>query len=177
MNPTLSAEEHSFSSTLPILVLYRPQGDPAAQWQELDRGPGYFHIPAGDEVSIRIQNINDAILATLMKELQECPVIAELNLSENRNITDSGLDALKALPWLTSINLSSCSLTNTGLAKLAALPRLTRLNLSYCNRITDLGLKSLTHLNRLTYLDLQGCVKITNGGLSRLHLKGLTIHR
>jgi Leucine-rich repeat (LRR) protein len=173
MSPTGPA---SFSSTLPVTVYIRPEDDPSADWQEFDRGPGIFNLPAGAEACIRIRNINDAVLGALVKELSGCTAITCLLLAENRNITNSGLAPLKALPQLTRLDLGSCSLTDDGLAHLKALPNLKDLGLSYCNRITDAGLKHLRGLTRLQKLDLQGCVKVTHGGVARLRRPGLEIH-
>lgn len=164
-----------FSTTFPLQVLIRPTGQPGAEWQEYDRGEGLYRIPAGNDVSVRVHNIDDQDLGRLVRDIAGIPTLTFLNLSENRKITDDGLRALKALPNLTGLNLSSCSITNVGLGYLAPLTRLETLDLSFCNRITDAGLKALRSLNRLTYLNLQGCVKMTNAGLVRFGRKGLTI--
>lgn len=168
---------NSFTTTLPVIVHVRPAGDATADWQELDRGEGVIHLPEGQEVSIRVHNIDDQELAQLVKEVAHLKTLTYLNLSENRKVDDDGIKLLKALPQLTRLNLSSCSITNTALDHLRALARLESLDLSYCNRLTDPGLKALKNLPRLTYVDLQGCVKITNGGLARLRRPNLTIHR
>ena len=168
--------DSSFSTTLPIQVLIRPVAPPGADWQEFDRGPGVFQIPAGHEASVRIRAIDNARLAQLIREIGGCRLLTSLNLSENRNITDEALASLKVMHQLTELNLSSCSISNRGLRELLALPELARLNLSYCNRITDEGLKRLKGLRRLAYLDIQGCVKITNGSVSKIRRQGLIIH-
>lgn len=167
----------SITTTLPLQVLTRPAGQADIDWQELDSGPGYIAIPPDVEVMLRVKGIDDGRLAELVRQVETLPGLTALNLSENRNITDAGLAALKVLPGLTFLNLSSCSLTSTGLDALRSLPRLKHLNLSYCNRLTDAALKPLRSLNALEYLDLQGCVKITNGGVARLSRRGLTIHK
>jgi hypothetical protein len=175
-----STTEHSFSSTLPIQIFIRPAGDPPVDWQEFDRGPGFFHIPSGPsgvEVMVRARNIDDIQLRSLVKELAGCPAITFLNLSENRKITELGLDYLRPLVTITGLNLSSCSLNDQGLVHLSALTQLAHLDLSYCNRLTDVCVKHIRALNRLRFLDLQGCVKISNGGISRIARRGLTIHR
>lgn len=172
-----STTEYSFSSTLAIQIFIRPIGDPPVDWQEFDRGPGFFNIPAGSEVMIRARNIDDYELRALVKELIPCPAVTFLNLSENRKITEVGLDYLRPLVTLTGLNLSSCSLNDQGLAHLSALTQLTHLDLSYCNRLTDACVKHIRALIRLRFLDLQGCVKISNGGISRIERRGLTIHR
>ena len=164
-----------FSSALPVIVLSRPVGDPRGDWQEFDRGPGYFHLPAGYEARIRLKSVGNGELSQLARELANCPGISYLDLSENRNITDEGLIYLKAFSGLSGLNLSSCSLSNKGLAFLKGL-NLTSLDLSFCNRITDEGLKNLKSLSCLTKLDLQGCVKVTHNGIARLGRSGLEIH-
>jgi hypothetical protein len=173
----VSETSYSFSSTLPIQVLVRAAGGEGDEWKEFDRGPGYFHIPGELEVGVRAKTIDDAILKHLVDEIAGCPVLVSLNLSENRKVTDDGIEYLTKLPKLTELNLSSCDITNEGLLPLQSLSHLRRLNLSYCNRLTDEGIRSLRFLNRLLYLDLQGCAKISNGGLAHIRRKELVIHR
>ncbi len=177
MHPPSLDVEHTFSTTLPLQIFYRPVAQAGADWQEVDRGPGVFKIPAGNEACLRLRLINDQIVAQLVNEINGNPAVRALNLSENRNITDRGLGHVAGLRQLTELNLSSCSLTDRGLASLPALTDLARLNLSYCNRLTDVGIKQLKELRHLVYLDLQGCVKITNGGISKIRRVGLDIHR
>ena len=166
----------SFSTTLAITVLIRPLDQPSADWQEFDRGPGFFNLPQGSEACIRIRNINDAILEDLIEEIKGCTAITFLHLSENRNITDAGLVFLKALPQLTQLDLGSCSLSTEGIPYLKALPNLKVLGLSYCNRLTDASLIPLRSIPTLQKLELQGCVKISHGGVARLQRRGLEIH-
>jgi hypothetical protein len=171
-----------FSSRFEVVVYTRPAEDPPEDWREedwreLDRGPGYFTLPAGQVASVRIHGIDDAGLRALADELAPCKMVREVGLAENRNVTDAGIANLTALPQVVSLNLSSCSLTNEGLATLASLKTLVRLNLSYCNRVTDPGIKLLKSLSNLHYLDLQGCVKITNGSIAFIRRAGLVIHR
>ena len=165
-----------FSSTQPVIVLTRPvEGD--AEWQELDRGPGYFAVPDGHEVRVRIKSINDADLYELIQELRDVEDLHFLDLSENRNVTNEGLKHLRLLPQLTGLNLSSCSITNSGLEHLRELPRLASLNLSFCNKLTDAALKTLEAMKRLTYVDLQGCLSITKAGVARVRRRDLEIYR
>jgi hypothetical protein len=164
-----------FSTTFPLQVLVRPSGNPAAEWQEFDHGEGLYRIPGGNDVYVRVHNIDDQQLSQLVREISAVATLPFLNLSENRKITDDGLRALKALPNLTDLNLSSCSITNTGLGYLQPLTRLETLDLSFCNRITDVGLKALRALPRLSTLNLRGCVKVTRAGMARLGRKGLEI--
>ena len=165
-----------FSSALPVVVLTRPAGQDI-DWQEMDRGPGFFNVPADQEIRVRIKGINDADLNQLMDELHDVRALRFLDLSENRNVTNEGLARLKALPQLSGLNLSSCSITNTGLAHLRELPHLATLILSYCSRLSDPALKTLEAMKNLTYVDLQGCLGFTNGGLARVRRRSLTIYR
>ena len=167
---------NGFTTTLPVWVLCRPRQPAGVDWREFDQGPGIIRLPAGEEVSLRIKNLDDDLLRQLISEIQGCAAITGLNLSENRGVTNAGLAYLIHLPQLTYLNLSSCSLTSQGVTHLLALSALQYLNLSYCNRITDDGVKKLKALSNLTYLDLQGCVKVNNSSLSKLRRSGLTIH-
>lgn len=166
-----------FSSTYPVIVYARPQDRLDLDWQEVDRGPGYFSIPANQDVRVRIKGINDDDLNSLAQELKDVPTLRFLDLSENRNVTNEGLVRLKMLPQLTGLNLSSCSITSSGLAHLSELPRLETLVLSYCNRLNDAALKTLEGMHRLTFVDLQGCLGITKGGLARVRRRSLEIYR
>jgi len=166
----------SFSSTLPITVYTRPV-ETGVDWQELDRGPGYFSIPADHEVRVRIKSIADEDLLLLVAELRDVAALRFLDLSENRNVTNEGLGRLRGLSQLTGLNLSSCSITNTGLKQLADLPNLSHLNLSYCNRLSDEAIKIIEGIHHLTYVNLQGCLSITRAALSRVRRRSLTIYR
>jgi len=172
--------ECHFSTTLPIVIFCRladQRVQPAQEWQEFDRGPGYFNLPEGQEVMVKVKQIDDADLCQLSQNLADCSTIVALDLAENRKVTDDGLECLKALPQLVYLNLSSCDLTNSGLSYLLDLQRLRILNLSYCHRLTDIGLRTLQGLPQLVYLDLQGVLKVTTGGISKIRRPGLTIRR
>jgi hypothetical protein len=158
-------------------VFIRQINDQDADWQELDRGPGYFHIPADHEVRIKLKGAADSDLQTLVEEVMDVPVITSLDLSENRNITDAGIARLKNMPQLRSLNLSSCDITRKALDHLADLPGLISLNLSYCNRIDDTAMKSLNSLSKLEFLDLKACMQMTKAGLNRIQRRGLKVHR
>ena len=164
-----------FSSTLPIVIYDRSVGSDDL-WQDFDRGPGFFQPRPGTEINIRVHNIDNPTLKLLVEEIAAVPELAFLNLSENRKITDSGLEALASLTQLKGLNLSSCDITGPGLTYLSALTQLEHLNLSYCNRIADLGLRMVKSLRSLVYLDLQGCVKITRAGMTKIDRRGLVIH-
>jgi Leucine-rich repeat (LRR) protein len=159
-----------------VIVLARPAGSDQ-DWQEVDRGPGYFSIPAGDEIRVRIKSIDDDALGELVSDLQELSALRFLDLAENRNVTNDGMARLRPLTQLTGLNLSSCSITDSGLAQLRDLPRVEYLNLAYCNRLSDGALKTLEAMRNLTYVDLQGCLGITRAALARVRRKNLTMYR
>ncbi len=167
--------EQRFSSTFPVVIYIRVPSNPPMDWQEFDQGPGIFHIPAGNEVMVRIKNIDDQELRTLVRELTGFIPLVYLNLSENRKITNIGLEYIRGLEQLSMLNLSSCSLTDDGIKHLAAMTRLEYLDLSYCNRLSDNGLKHLRNLPKLSYLQLQGCLRITKAGIARFGRRSLTI--
>ena len=166
-----------FSSTFPLVVYTRPVQAVPADWQEFDHGPGIFTIPDGCEVMVRIKNIDDQQLRTLVRELAGFTPLVYLNLSENRKVTNTGLEYLRALDHLRMLNLSSCSLTDEGLAHISALIHLEYLDLSYCNRLHDAGLKHLQSLSHLKTLNIDGCLRITKAGVARFGKRDLTILR
>ena len=172
----------SFTTTLPVQVLCRRRlstdssGTALLDWRDLEPGPGTIQIPAGDEASLRIRNLDDDQLQQLVREMMGCEAIRGLNLSENRKVTDAGLAYLIHLPHLQYLSLSSCDVTDHGLVYLLSLLSLEVLDLSYCNRINNEGVLKLKALSHLRYLDLQGCVRLNNRSLSKLRREGLTIH-
>jgi hypothetical protein len=170
------ADSESFSTRLEVQVLMRP-ADGSADWQEVDRGPGVFHIPTGQLVGIRIKGISDRELGELVSDLSGCQAVVMLHLAESRRITDRGLECLAQLPQLTYLNLGACDLTNDGILHLKPLIHLETLDLSYCNRLTDQALRYLKPLSQLKKLNLQGCVKITTAGLAFLRRSSLEIHK
>jgi len=85
-------------------------------------------------------------------------------------ITDAGLEHLKRLTQLQSLNLTGTQITDVGLVYLKGLTQLQSLNLK-STQITDAGLVHLKGLTQLSWLDLSE-TKITDAGL--VHLKGLT---
>ncbi len=169
------SENNHFSTSLPIYILTRPVGE--RDWQEFDRGPGYFTIPDGLEAGIKLKMTNDAELKVLATDLTGLSPLRMIDLAENRNVTDEGLKWISALEQLTELNLSSCYISNEGVAYLTALPRLKRLNLAYCRRLNDLASKSLRSMQRLEYLDLLGCLNMTRSGVAKIEHKGLEIHK
>ena len=166
-----------FVSALPVIVYTRPAGQKGADWQEFDRGPGYFHVPVGHEIGVRIKGIDDRVLRDLVEELRAVESLRFLDLAENRNVTDSGIARLSELKQLTILNLSSCTLTNAGLIELKQLTRLQRLILTYCNKLNDSAVKTLEAMRSLEYVDIEGCLSITKGALARVRRRDLEIFR
>lgn len=166
-----------FQTQLPISIYSRALGQPETDWQEFDQGPGLINLDQEYEYCVRARNIDDTDLAALCRSLVNCKTVIFINLAENRNVTEIGIAHLASLPWLTRLNLSSCSIHNSSLGVLSSLKKLSYLDLSYCNRISDEGLRHLKLLRNLTYLDIQGCVRITHAGVKRFTRRGLTVHQ
>jgi hypothetical protein len=158
--------ETQFYTDLPVMIWGRPPS--GGDWQSLEGGPGTVHLPANHQIMVRLRTVNDELLEKWAEAAQECTAIVALNLSENRKVTDEGLEVLRFFPQLIELNLSSCDLTNEGLQHLSGLNRLEKLDLSYCNRINDLGFKVIRTLSRLKALHLKGCARMTHGGIARL---------
>jgi hypothetical protein len=167
----------NYSSTLPVTVYTRPAGEPSVDWQEFDRGPGYFHIPVDLEIGVKIRAIDDRTLRTMVEELRDVKTLRFIDLAENRNVTDAGLVYLSELKQVTILNLSSCTVSPAGLSALKPLTRLERLTLSYCNKLNDSVLKTLEGMRSLEYVDLQGCLSVTRGAISRVRRRNLEIYR
>ena len=146
-------------------------------WQEYDRGPGIFHIPADVFLGVRAQGLHDAEIRRLAEDLLPAGNLRYLNLAENRGITNEGMAAVGALRQLRYLNIGACDINNQGMAFLPGLVNLEYLNLSYCNRITEKTAPFVQKLPKLKYLDLQGCIKINTGGLKKFEKKGLTIYK
>ena len=146
-------------------------------WQEFDRGPGIFTIPADEYLGIRAQGLHDPDIRKLTAELLPVENLRYLNLTENRGISNEGMAAVGALKQLRYLNIGACDINSQGLAFLPQLVNLEYLNLSYCNRINEKAAPYIQKLPRLRYLDLQGCIKINTGGMKKFEKKGLTIHK
>lgn len=165
-----------FSSTLPVIILTRPMGQ-TVDWQEFDRGPGFFTVPEDQEIRVRIKGINDDDMPQLARDLQNVAALRFLDLAENRNVTNDGIKYLRSLTQLAGLNLSSCTITSTGFEQLRVLTHLSYLNLSYCNKLKDPVLKTIEGMRNLLFVDLKGCLSITTAGLVRIRRKNLTINR
>lgn len=131
--------------------------------------------------------ITDAGLARLAKKVS----IRELDLNENKNITDDGLRHVADIRGLEELgvshtgisdkgveHLAKCSLTyfsawycNVGdraLKVLAGMPRMKQLQLKGCTGITDAGISHLTKLQHLWMLHISECPRVTDGSIPTL---------
>ena len=96
--------------------------------------------------------------------------VVEVDLHTSK-ISDDGLEHLRRLSHLQSLNLACCkNVTNAGLKHLTGLICLQSLTLGG-TQVTDEGLRNLEGLSHLRSLSLCG-VKVTDSGLD--HLRGLT---
>lgn len=94
---------------------------------------------------------------------------------QGSTLSDAGMPALRDLPDLESLNISTdlpgyaerrFGVTDAGLAALGELP-LTQLSLHGRCMITDSGLEAVRG-KPLTDLDLSGCVEVTDKGIDVL---------
>ncbi len=113
-----------------------------------------------------------------IKQLATCQNLEELGL-ENTQIDDAGLEYLKALPRLWSLNLRrSVKLTDRAIDTLVGFPRLTHLYLLE-NQFSAEALMKIAQMDRLRLLDLRGCGAVNSEVLRRLsameHLAALRL--
>lgn len=102
-----------------------------------------------------------------IKQLTTAKNLEELAL-ENTQIDDAGLETLKDLPRLWSLNLRrSVKLTDHAIEVLAGFPRLTHLYLLE-NQFSSEALTKLVQINGLRLLDLRGCGAVNAELLGRL---------
>ncbi len=95
-------------------------------------------------------------------------LLEELDLSHAK-VTSGGLQVLKHLTHLRSLDLSRCEgVDDEVLACLAGMKELTHLRLEGCDQLTDEGLQHLAGLGKLEYLNLKNCIQITDRGISHL---------
>jgi serine/threonine protein kinase len=87
--------------------------------------------------------------------------------AEGLQVTDNGLDALRKVPDVTSLNLARTAVTDAGLKKLAVLKHLRELKLSI-TPIKGKGLKDLTRLPDLRELSICNMPQLESGSLRNL---------
>jgi Leucine-rich repeat (LRR) protein len=128
-------------------------------------------VPSLEALDIGYAQVTDVGLAQLT-----APNLKELAIGGNK-LTDNGLQALRRMMALTSLDLSgaqrtdsglwSISLTEPGLDTISMLQDLRHLRLNG-TAVTDLGLEKLKTLSRLERLDLQSCARITDGAVAAI---------
>jgi len=111
-------------------------------------------------LAVRLQacKIGDSGLAYL----KDCQSLSNIDIGQNKNITDHCLPTLLTFKKLNRLNLTDTSVTMAGLKQLAKLPKLERLTLSY-DRLTT---KQLLEMRKL----LPRC-QIVNGRAGRVPLE------
>lgn len=82
------------------------------------------------------------------------------------DMTDDGMEAIKAFVHLRELVLEATEITDGGMKRLGRLPELEKLNLN-ATRITDAGLVNLKAMTQLRELKL-GSTRVTNAGLQSL---------
>lgn len=92
----------------------------------------------------------------------------QLNLRQNYDIRDEGLNHLNELTNLTDLNLSNIKITCRAVEHLTTLINLQSLNLDNCIAVNNIGISALTRFSSLTTLNLF-CT--TKGHEEFLHLK------
>ena len=133
----------------------------------------WCQIPPSGELDLsQEKNMTDSRLKSIIESMQaKRYLITSIDLSGCRKITDRALEVLKGMP-LTALSLTGCArITDVGLEKLKGMP-LTQLSLRECARITDVGLGELKGMP-LTELSLRECAHITDVGLGKL--KGISL--
>jgi Leucine-rich repeat (LRR) protein len=141
----------------------------------LDRSNGLHALAEVDLEGSPVRNTGIAGLASLRLSLASTDITDSparspqatriLDLGST-DLTDAGLEPLKALMNLKELILRDARFTDRGLAHLAGLTNLRTLDLVR-TRISDAGLASLSGLDHLTTLRL-GYAEVTDAGLTEL---------
>ncbi|HVW00177.1 MAG TPA: hypothetical protein VHB77_07555, partial [Planctomycetaceae bacterium] len=112
-------------------------------------------------------DIHDAALDTVCQLTH----LQELEIENCPAVDDAGVEKLKTLVDLKSINLRRSGISDEAMKTLREMPKLQQLHLLY-TRLSDQGLVELKDMTRVTLLDLRGCAYITDSGIE--NLEGLT---
>jgi hypothetical protein len=111
---------------------------------------------------------NTPVTGAGLKALRETEVPC-LSLS-NSKVSDAGLEGIRGLPQLKTLDLRHTQITDAALAQIGELKHLTKLWLDG-TKVTDKGLAHLGELKELQEISLQA-TEVTDAGLA--HLRGLT---
>lgn len=106
---------------------------------------------------------NPEITSQAFQILSSLPELKELSISHCTQVTNN-FQLISSLPKLQKLHATSCGLTDEALTFLEPLQTLNTLTLSY-NKFTDVGMQSLGKLRHLSSLDLSMCVELTDKGL------------
>lgn len=117
------------------------------------------------------------VTAEGMEQIAKLDQLTELNIGNNRKITDAAMEPIKAMTNLRALHLPLTSISDKGLIWLRGLTNLTNLVIRQ-NEITDAGLEELTPLKALESLDVRD-TNVTVDGIQRLkqHLPNCQILR
>jgi hypothetical protein len=122
-------------------------------------------LPPVVGVSLWRSEATDADLA----DLAGLPYLRSLDLSSCAGITDEGLRPLAGLQPLQVLNLSHCpGITDEALRSVCVLRSLQKLDPAFDEKVTDAGLRHLARLQKLGTLNLAGCNRITPAGIAEL---------
>lgn len=100
------------------------------------------------------------------ERMRVCDDVLSVYLS-NTQITDAGLDHVKAFKSLEALYVAETQVTDSGLERLESLTNLEQVALAG-TKITDKGLDHLHRLTKLREVDLEGCSQITDAGVERM---------
>ena len=118
--------------------------------------------------------IEDAkITDTGLKNISQLdlPALEWLMLGYCTKITDAGMSYVAEVKGLKNLSLMGCQqITDDGLEKIKALTTLEYLDLRGCKNITDRGLFYLANMKGLKEIVLGGCNNITPEGIEKAHL-------
>ena len=106
------------------------------------------------------------VTAEGVEQIAKLDQLTELDIGNNRNITDAALEPIKEMTNLRALHLPLTSISDKGLILLRGLTNLTNLVIRQ-NEITDAGLEQLTQLNALETLDVRD-TNVTAEGIQRL---------
>jgi hypothetical protein len=110
--------------------------------------------------------MTDAVLARIAR----LPHVTALHLEGSRQLTDSGLRHLAAMPQLQHLVLSGAKISDAGLEVLRQLPALRTFQLAWQRNISDAGVAHLAACAQLERVDLMGS-PVGDGAIAALQGK------
>ncbi len=130
-------------------------------------GPIWLRRLLGDDFFMNVTKLDltqTEIADPGLEHLKALPRLQSLDLGAE--VTDAGLEHLKGLAQLHALGLRATKVTDAGLVHLKSLTRLQSLNLA-ATAVTDAGLAHLAALKQLQSLDLSD-TKVTDAGVKGL---------